>query len=881
MSSPRPRALQRYRDKRHFDRTPEPSGAVRRSTKRLEFVIQRHHARRLHYDFRLEWDGVLKSWAVPKGPSLDPAEKRLAVQVEDHPFEYRKFRGEIPAGQYGAGTVIIWDRGRWIPQGDVDQGLERGKLDFTLEGQRLHGGWSLVRLRGDANGKSNWLLIKRRDEHAQRQANNPDVTELYTDDVDSGATARKPAARKAATAAPPARAPARSASRPGGRVDFIPPQLATLADRAPGTGHWLTELKFDGYRILAYVDGERARCFTRNGLDWTHRMPAVAAALCDTGLRKAWLDGELVAVDERGVPQFQRLQQALDPASREQPILMVFDALKLLGTDLRDKPQQERKRMLQQALAALPRGGIVRLTDYVDGESTALLERACGEGFEGVIVKDADAPYRPGRNRHWLKLKCRREQEFVVGGYTRTESGRETLTSLLLGYHDERGRLQFAGRAGTGFSETQLAGLRRQLDALAQDASPFANPPKLRGRERPRWVQPSLVAQVRFAEWTESGILRQPLFLGLREDVEAARVRREPDRIAVEFKAMTEKATPNRASRSRRRASRSAPGRAARAPAATSTTRVRAASPKQTSDRAESLKLTHPERVLYPADGVTKLELAEYYAAVAHVLWPHLKSRPLSLLRATSDQGKVFFQRHVDGDSVPGLTSVKVPGSDEEPYFVCSSEESVPLLAQMGAVELHTWGSHMPRPDVADRVTFDLDPDPALPWPQVRGAATLVRELLRDMGLQVLLKTSGGMGLHIVAPLTRGPSMEVAAAFARRVAEHLARLIPQLFSAKRGAANRQGRIYIDWQRNQFAATTVSAYSPRHRTGVPVSLPIHWEELGRKDIRAQYFNLRNVAARVADSGDAWADALPVRQSLTRTMIERLDTATGHA
>ncbi|HET7203475.1 MAG TPA: DNA ligase D, partial [Steroidobacteraceae bacterium] len=774
------------------------------------------------------------------------------------------FAGDIPEGEYGAGHVVVWDRGHWLPEGDVEASLRKGKLDFALEGERLHGKFSLVRLKDGAGGKPNWLLIKRRDEHVLERANGPDVTDLYTDPVPGtepgpGATWTRAAgasspARKS-RGARPLRAPGKR-SRAAATPKFIAPQLATPVDAVPTEGHWLTELKFDGYRIVSHVDGERVQCFTRGGHDWTHRVPRVAAVLAGLGLRESWLDGELIAVDARGVPQFQKLQQALDPRSGEEPLLMVFDALQLFGADLRAKRQRERKRLLQQALADLPRSGLVRLVDFVDGESAALREQACEQGYEGVVLKDADADYRSGRNRAWLKLKCRREQEFVIAGYTRTESGRDTLTALLLGYHDEQGTLRFAGRAGTGFSEMQLGALRRRLDALATTRPPFGDPPKLRRAERPQWVRPELVAQVRFAEWTDSGILRQPLFLGVREDVGPGDVRREPDKI---FDASSSSATAKHGTTKRR--SSAAPE----------------AAPAAAPPRRKPVRLTNPQRVLYPSDGVTKQQLAEYYEAIAPVLWPHLEARPLSLVRATGAQGRVFFQRHVDGDSVPGLKPVSIPRSDEEPYFVCSSLASVPLLAQMGAVELHTWGSRMPRPGRADRMTFDLDPDPTLPWERVREAATLMRELLQDLGLKSLLKTSGGLGLHVVVPLVNGPSFEVAAAFSRRVAEHLARVIPQRFSAKRGARNRQGKVYVDWQRNQFAATTVAAYSPRHRPGVPVSLPIDWDELGRRDIRGAWFNLRNVAARIAERGDAWADEPRVRQSLTQRVIDRLDAA----
>jgi len=899
MASSVPPALQRYREKRRFDRTPEPAGVPRASPQRLEFVIQRHHARRLHYDFRLEWDGVLKSWAVPKGPSLDPAEKRLAVEVEDHPYEYRTFSGDIPAGEYGAGHVVIWDRGHWVPEGDVDASLARGKLDFALEGERLHGRWSLVRLREDARGKPNWLLLKRRDAHALRHAGGPDVTELYTDPVvgtepragttwtraagltvPKGSEDGKPRKRQAKTRGAGRPAHPAVARRSRARVpEFIAPQLATAVEAVPSSGRWITELKFDGYRIVAYVDDATVHCYTRSGLDWTHRMPHIATALAQLGLRDAWIDGELVAVDEQGVPQFQRLQQALDPGGGGQTLFMAFDALRLYGADLRDKPQHERKRLLQQALADLARGGPVRVVDFVDGESATLRQQACNQGYEGVILKDADAAYRSGRNRSWLKLKCRREQEFVIAGYTRTAAGRNTLTALLLGYYDEDGRLRFAGRAGTGFSEQQLGGLRRQLDELATKTSPFADPAQLRGKEKPQWVRPELVAQVRFAEWTDSGLLRQPLFLGLREDVAAAKVRREPDAV---FGAPAASASRKPAARRPRRERTNAATPAARSgkrPARVPSppTRSSQASAPKVTARRDAVTLTHPQRVLFPTDGVTKQQLAQYYEAIAPALWPHLKTRPLSLIRATSAQGRTFFQRHIEGESFPGLTPVSIPSSDEEPYFVCSSEASIPWLAQMGAVELHTWGSRMPRPERADRLTFDLDPDPTLPWERVKEAATLVRQLLEELGLATQLKTSGGAGLHVVVPLTRGPPMEVAASFARRVAEHLARLIPQRFSARRGATNRQGKVYVDWQRNQFAATTVAAYSPRHRPGVPVSMPIGWDELGRQDLRNAHFNIRNAVARIADRGDAWADEAPVRQSLTQRVIDRLEAA----
>lgn len=855
--------LSRYRKKRDFSRTPEPSGARRRSRRRLQFVIQRHHARRLHYDLRLEWGGVLKSWAVPKGPSLDPSEKRLAVQVEDHPFEYRNFTGEIPAGEYGAGQVTLWDRGTYVPTGDVDRALASGKLEFTLKGQRLQGAFLLVRIRGEQK-KPTWLLIKKRDEHAVIQGGSAEITKVHAEPLETRSARRgaRQQGRKLARNVGVAARRAVSGTAHPSSIRFIPPQLASMTDKLPEQGQWLTELKFDGYRILTHADGSFVQCFSRNGLAWTHRIPAVAAELGRLQLKDAWLDGELIAVNERGIPEFQRMQRALDPASGVVPIYMVFDLLGFMGADLRARPLLERKRLLQQAFSSLEHRGPVRLVEYVDGASLNLRDRACAQGFEGVILKDAGAPYRSGRTRAWLKLKCRHEQEFVIGGYTRTAKGRDTLTSILLGYYDAQGRLLFAGRAGTGFSEELLASLRKRLDELAREQSPFSGLARLRSSEKVRWVQPGLVAQVRFTEWTDSGLLRQPLFLGLREDADPAAVRREPAPLLPP---------------ARKRLSQGKLGVApANQPSARGTGTESRGKPRR---RPFALRLTHPQRALYPLDGVTKRQLAEYYESIAPLLWKHLQDRPLSIVRATGSPGHTFFYRHLGARPMPGLVPVEIPAADPEPYFACASESAIPHLAQLGGVELHTWGTRQPRPELPDRVTFDLDPDPQLSWTRVAEAATLVRDLLAELGLAALLKTTGGHGLHVVVPLKRGPSAQKVAAFAKRVAEHLASRIPERFSSVRGAPNRKGRVYVDWQRNQLGATTVSAYSPRHRPGVPVSVPLAWDELGVTDLRGAHFNLRNVLARVAERGDPWEQAAPIHQSLSQRAVDRLEAAAG--
>jgi bifunctional non-homologous end joining protein LigD len=805
-----PRALAKYRRKRNFGRTPEPAGRVKRKRKRkgLIFVVQRHAARHLHFDFRLEWQGVLKSWAVPKGPSLNPQVKRLAVEVEDHPLEYAQFSGTIPKGQYGAGAVTIWDRGVWQPEGDAARAWSKGRLDFSLVGSRLRGRWLLVRTRGGRERQPSWLLIKCQDTFATAQ--NADLTEILPQTI------------------------AEAARRP--KASFRPTlQLATLVSSLPSEQHWFAELKLDGYRLLIHAQGARVTCSSRNGRDWTKRLPGIVAAIRQLNLDDTWLDGELVATDANGQPQFELLQRSFDEGKADSVQWIAFDALQVAGVDVRERPLRERKRLLQQTLASLHDNDPVRVIDYVEGAVGRLWQQVCRERREGLILKDPAAPYRGGRTRAWLKLKCRYEEEFVVGGFTQTGSGRPTLTSLLLGHYDKRRRLRFVGRAGSGFSNDQLAQLRRRLDRTRRTGSSFDPPAQLRSAEKPIWVKPTLVVQVRFAEWTAAGLLRQPLFLGVREDK---------------------------------------PARDVRAPEAeASLLRTPRADAKSNPSARTAIKLTHPQRVLFPDDGITKAQLAVYYETMQDALWPHLIARPVSVLRA-ANEGKTFFQRHGSPDAPKLFTPVAQ--SNREPYLRVRAATSLPLLAQLGIVELHTWGAHTPRVDRADRLTFDLDPDPALAWATVRTAALLVREMLDELGLKNLLKTSGGAGLHIVVPLTTTTPFTTASAFSGNIARHLARLFPDRFTAQRGAPRRRGKIFIDWQRNQQGATTVAAYSPRWRPGVPVSMPVEWSEVGRADLRFAHFNLRNAPTRFLEQGDAWMTAGRIRQALRTHLVTRVET-----
>jgi bifunctional non-homologous end joining protein LigD len=773
-------SLARYRAKRDFARTREPRGTRRAARSELSFVVQRHDARHLHYDFRLEWNGVLKSWAVPKGPSTDPKVRRLAVQVEDHPLEYGRFEGRIPKGEYGAGTVAIWDRGTWHPEENVGSGLAKGRLRFELRGTRLRGRWALARMTGPDQDDRQWLLMS--------------------------------LARGASASTPPA---ARSRDK-GTQVFVVPPalQLATPVGHAPADGDWLTEHKLDGYRLLVHIDGESVRCYSRGGHEWARRLPSLVREFAALRLRDTWFDGELVAIDAQGRPQFQLLQQRLDSGDDRSLLYYVFDVLADGGKDVRTRPLRERRRILAKRL---PRreGDRVRLLDAVRGRGGELLRAVCARRLEGLVLKDAAASYEGGRNRHWLKLKCRREEEFLVCGYTRTTGGRPTLTALLLGSRESDGSLRFAGRAGTGFREADLGAFRRRLDRVRRSRSPFKRPVPLRRGETAIWVKPVILVRVRFAGWTDSGLLRQPHFVAERTDVRVA-----------------------------------APRRARSSPASVE-------------------GLTHPDRVVFADEGITKAELAAYFDAAQEWLWRELARRPLSIIRVV-EHGQPFTQRHPGPGDHAGLAPVRVPGTGEPPYFALDAPAGLRTLAQWGAAELHAWGTRASHVRRADRMTLDLDPDPSLAWRRVADAARLIRALLERIGLESFLKTSGGAGLHVVVPLSgRGADWDHVHEFSKDLARHAARSLPRIFTARAGAAHRRGLLYIDYQRNRFAATTVAAYSPRLRPGAPVSMPIPWSSLDGEDLRRAHFSLRGAAGHLVSRGaDPWARYDRLRQSLPR-------------
>lgn len=826
--------LERYREKRHFAETPEPRGGRARARPGLAFVVQKHAASHLHYDFRLQVGSVLVSWAVPKGPSTRPGERRLAVHVEDHPLDYGKFEGVIPKGNYGAGRVEIWDSGTWEPEGDPRRGLSAGHLKFRLHGRKLKGGWALVRMAaraggkegGKEGGKDNWLLIRHADEPGQEAPKKSAVAEAVP-----ARSARKPASprpRRAARMTPPRGAP--HARLPA----LLKPQLATLVEQPPAGEEWLHEIKFDGYRLLARVRAGEARLFTRTGLDWTAKFASIARAVARLPVRAAWLDGEVVAADEGGRHSFQALQRALKEGTGDFAYY-IFDLLHLDGHDLAGRPLEERKRVLARLL---PRAaGPLRFSDHVDGAGASTFAEACRMKLEGIVSKRRDGLYHAGRSPEWRKSKCQARQEFVIGGYTAPGGKRTGFGALLLGVRGAAGGLRYAGRVGTGFDADDLRDLTRLLATRRVTRPPFADPPAGARAPGVQWVRPDLVAEVAFTEWTTDGQLRHPSFQGLRRDKPARAVRRE---------------TPMAASGKRPR---------------------RAATPEPPS----AAPLTHPERVVYPDIGLTKAELAAYFDAIAEHALPHLAGRPLALLRCPGGvEGGCFYQKHLDEATPPAIRSISITEkATPASYPWIADAAGLVALVQRGVLEIHPWGARVDDVEKPDRVVFDIDPGEGLPWSRVVAVARLVRARLEQLGLEAWLKTTGGKGVHLVVPIRRGPGWPAVKAFARAIADDLARQHPAEITAVLSKARRKGRVFIDYLRNGRGATAIGAYSTRARPGAPVATPISWDELARLG-GGDRFNVRNLPRRLATlKRDPWAALADARQALSRRMLAALD------
>lgn len=838
-------ALETYNAKRDFSRTREPQGRVPTDKKAgSSFVVQKHAATRLHYDFRLEMDGVLKSWAVTRGPSLVAGDRRLAVHVEDHPLAYGGFEGTIPKGEYGGGEVIVWDNGTWTPVGDADKGYKKGHLEFQLDGAKLHGRWHLIRMHGKAREKrENWLLIKGDDQEA-RSEDEPDILEQHPESVvsgrrieelkgeepgwssKSGPIRKRP---KATTAkAPDTRKPssgeigagAHKKARQAAMPDFVEPQLATLADKPPLGNRWIHEIKFDGYRLQAKVDKGRVTLTTRGGLDWTERFGSVVTdALAALPVEQALFDSELVVENASGSSDFSALQAHLSEGRKDRFILYLFDLLYLDGHDLTALPLRERKEMLR---SLIPQDGLIRYSDHFDDKGALVLEHACRLSLEGIVSKLADAPYRSGRNRDWLKSKCSARQEFVVAGYVPSTAVPNAIGSLVMGVY-EGDKLRHVGRVGTGYSASMARDLFRTLQDLRTARSPFAEKLSSDAARGAVFVEPKLVAEIEFRAWTADGNLRHAAFRGLREDKVATDVTRE-----------TKPAD------------------------------------KVEKSQARKVKLTHPDRIYWPDAGVTKEGLADYYAEVWPKIAPFIVDRPLALLRAPEGiDGQSFFQKHGWRGMNKEIALFQDPNdSTDEKIIVIHDLDGLMGLVQSGVLEIHPWGSTTKNLEKPDMIIMDLDPGEGVPWSRVIEAALEVKQRLEAVGLATFLKTSGGKGLHVVAPLKPSAGWDAVKKFTKSIADDMAADEPERYVSTITKSKRKGKILIDYLRNGRGNTAVAPYATRARKGAPVSMPLEWNELSEA-IGPAYFTVLNAPQRLASlAQDPWEDFRASAQPLPK-------------
>lgn len=879
--------LSTYNKKRDFKKTKEPPGKVAKSATGNRYLIQKHAASRLHYDFRLEHEGVLWSWAVPKGPSLSSADKRLAVQTEDHPLAYGDFEGTIPQGEYGGGTVMLWDTGTWESEGDAAQGMKKGKLLVTLNGKRLKGTWHLSRMHTD-DGKANWLMIKSHDKYEKDQGDW--AVQKYQTSVTTGRTMDEIAAGNKVWRSNRAQNDDKSAVKAGaapkgktrlvsaiskknskskkfvfeppkrakkiGRIGFIEPQLATLHNDPPDGEDWIHEIKYDGYRVELVKKGKEVKTYTRRGKDWSERFHSLIKIAAQLPVENAIIDGELVVNNSEGISEFQLLQNALDENREQELSFYAFDLLALEDYDLRPAPLRERKAILKALVAQLRDHKIVQFSDHVEGSGDDVFLKSCSLHLEGIISKRADAAYSSGRTNSWLKSKCIKRQEFVIGGFVEPKIESRGVGALLLGYY-ENDELVFASKVGTGFNDKSGTALRKKLDRLVRAKPPFRKV-SAEARRDAVWVEPQLVCEVEFTEWTGSGSLRHPSFIAMREDKPASEIRREEPHEDVDERTV-ELATA--------RAKKRAAMKSAKAP--------RRSAPLNP-DPPPDLELTSPNKVLYPDMGLTKLDLAGYYHQVAKFALPHLVNRPLSLVRCPEGRTKFcFFQRHI-GKGTPSAirtVPVEIKGRREE-YLMIEDEEGLMGLVQIGSLEIHTWQCRSDDTEKPDRIIMDMDPDEGLPFSRVIDAAYEARERLKNLGLESYLKTTGGKGLHVVVPLARKQSWETLKTFAKAIAMSMENDSPDKYLSKMSKAARKGKIFVDYLRNEKTATAIGPYSTRSKANATVSVPLFWEELPKLKV-PNYYNVGNVVERLQGlKSDPWKDMEKTKQSITQTILKKV-------
>ncbi len=842
--------LETYNRKRDFSKTPEPPGKLARTRRsKLSFLVQKHAATRLHYDLRLEWEGVLWSWAVTRGPSADPAQKRLAVRTEDHPLSYGDFEGTIQKGEYGGGTVMLWDEGTWEPIDDPATGIEKGKLHFRINGQRMKGGWILVRIgnrkEGTRPGKKaaeNWLLIKERDEQA---VEDPDeLVETHTTSIKTGRgmdaiTGAEPPLKAAAKRRAPAsdKKTARSAGASEGKAGALPtpafqkPQLATLIDTAPAGEDWLHEIKFDGYRCLAAIGKGGVKLYTRSGLDWSERFGHLLPSFEGLPCRSALIDGEVMAGDGEATSAFSALQDSLK--SGAPLVFYAFDLLSLDGENLKDLPLLERKKRLEDLLSRQDGNSALRYSTHITGHGQQIYEKVCRSGGEGIVSKRADSSYRGTRTKTWLKVKCTRRQEFVVGGYSPSTKRGRPFSSLLVGDFDA-GTFRYRGRVGSGYSASDMEELAEAMRAMSSKTSHFDSVPASQ-RKSAQWVTPRLVVEVDFAEFTADGHIRHGVFLGRREDKPAREVKLEES---------------------------SRPGTG-----------------KKDESEVAGVRISSSTREVFPKAGITKHDLASYYEMAGERIVEIAGHRPFSLVRCPKGlRGECFFQKHASKGFPAELHGVDITESSGKvaQYLYVQSTKGLVAAAQMGVIEFHIWGTRIDKLERPDRLVFDLDPEEGLHFDQVRAGAFTVRDKLDYLGLKSTPMLTGGKGIHVCVPLRRTVSWETLKIFAKTLATIMADQEPERFTATMSKAKRKGKIFIDWLRNDRGATAIAPYSVRARPGAPVATPVTWQELESLD-RGNAFSVPDMKKRL-DRACPYLAALKSPQSLGKPALARLEKMT---
>ena len=803
--------LNEYNQRRNFEKTFEPEGRTETSEESLRFVVQHHLAGRDHYDLRLEWNGVLLSWAVPKGPSYNTKDKRLAVQVEDHPLEYRNFEGTIPKGEYGGGVVMLWDEGYWEPYMNVDEGLSEGMLKFSLKGSRLRGRWALIRLKGKAGEtKDNWLLLKEKDEYVK----DDEGMSEFTTSIRTGrnmAEIEKGHEEKII-------------KNPFSKADV---QLAKLANTVPEGDEWLYEMKYDGYRILAFVEGNSVRLITRNGNDITKRFFKIASSLIDLAKGRAMvLDGEIVVTDDSGKTDFQALQNYLKAQKPQTLTYIIFDLLAIDGEDIRGHSLMDRKEKLESLMQDAPNN--LYYSRYVKGYGKESFAAACEAGMEGIVGKKPDSIYSGNRNDDWIKLKCDKRQEFVIGGYSLSDKRTSGVSSLLLGVYDGE-ELIYAGRAGTGISENDMIVLESNFQGLRRLESPFKQEPKTKSNEKITWLEPKLAAEIKFAEWTKDNLLRQASYKGLRADKDPKDIKREKaEETQPQFNERQEK-------------------------------------PMEKGFTIEGVKISSPDKIIYNELDITKEDVVRYYSKVAERMLPYVRNRILSIVRCPKGVSQACFYKKHPGPGSKGIITMHIPTDNDETveYFYIENATGLISEAQMGTLEFHTWGSSVEQLEKPDIMVFDLDPDEGMKIDRVRQGVEDIKSILDELNLNSYLKLSGGKGYHVVVPLKPTAYWDKFHDFAKQTAEVMENKWPDRYTSNVRKAKRKGKIFIDWIRNARGATSIAPYSLRARKGAKVSMPIFWDEL--YTVAPDGINLEDALIRI-EGKDPWEDFFQNTQML---------------